>query len=524
MDDASYPSRSATAWPSVLAPSGLDAVTTKVAPILMGEDYQHRYFWIQAARLFMEDDPAEVVYLEEPIIKAFDDVVAVNRVPLYSHDLRRIEVDHYQLKYHVDGRQTIRALDLSTPSFIGATAYSLLDKAYAATKGGDIPTRLTLITAWRFDPDDVLRTLVSNNDGEIITGKLFEGGPRSEVGKVRERWRTDLGGVTDDELERVLRHLRIWDNVPMYRVKQDVATALALAGFVPPSEAELDDPYVAMARRFIEAGQREHRAASLLPFLEESKLWRGRSVRSESHPRDIAIKSFSRSAINLEDHAATLNLVPDFHGRYKVTEIDWDHDLAPRIRDFIDERIHGHGAYDLYLDAHLSIAYLAGYLLGKNDAVAPAQREVVWRRAGANVPGELWTVREEQIGDGPGLALAIEVTRPTAEDVRIYAREVSPGIGRMLVLTITGGTGPTSVRGADHAWALAHDLGQIVEARRTTEEREAPVHIFASVPVALAYLIGREGRAFGPSITYEFDFDNRTPGRYTPAFHTPLTA
>ncbi|TAK00612.1 MAG: SAVED domain-containing protein [Chloroflexota bacterium] len=500
-------------------------MTTKVAPILFGEDYQHRYFWIQAARLFMEDDPAEVVYLEHPIIQAFDDVVAVNRIPLYSHDLRQIEVDHYQLKYHVDGRETIRAFDLSTPSFIGATAHSLLDKAYAATKGGDIPKRLTLVTAWRFDPNDILRTLVSNNDGEIITRKLFESG--TEVAKVRETWRADLGGVGDDELERVLRHLRIWDNMPMYRVKQDVASGLALAGMIPPSGAEIDDRYIGMARGFIESGVREHRRDSLRPLLEKAQLWRGRRVRSASDPRDVAIKSFSRSAINLEDHAATLNLVPDFHGRYKAMEVDWGRDLAPRIRDFLDARITDHGAFDLYLDAHLSIAYLAGYLLGKTDAdVAPVQREgrVVWRRTETSVPGELWTVREEHVGDGPGLALAIEVTRLTAEDVRIYAAKESPGIGRMLVFTITGGAGPTSVQGADHAWALVHDLGQLVDARRTADEREAPVHVFASVPVALAYLIGREGRAFGRSITYEFDFDNRTPGGYTPAFHLPLTA
>jgi hypothetical protein len=502
------------------------AVTPSVTSILQGEDYQHLYFWVQAARLFMEHDPAEVIYVEHPIIEAFDDVVAVNRVPLYSHDNRLIEVDHYQLKYHVDGRETIRAIDLSTPSFIGATRYSLLDKAYAATKDGDIPKRMTLVTAWRFDQDDILRTLVSNNDGEIVTGKLFVGGPRSEVGKVREAWRAQIGGVSDDALERVLRHVRIWDNEPLHRLKRDVAFSLALAGFAPRSDGSLDDPYIAIVRRFIAGGPREHRATSLKPFLEHAKLWRGRPVRSESDPRDIAIKSFSRGAINLEDHAATLNLVPDFHGRYKAAEVDWDRDLAPRIRSFLDDHVSGNHQYNLYLDTHLSIAYLAGYLLGKNDTVAPVQSDgrVAWRPTGAEVAGELWTVHEERIGDGPGLALAVEVTRPTAEDVRIYARNESPGIGRMLVLTIAGGTGPTSVRDGDHAWGIARDLGAIIESRRTTEERTAPIHVFASVPVALGYLIGREARAFGRSITYEFDFDNRTPGGYSPAFHLPLIA
>jgi hypothetical protein len=495
-----------------------------VTPILRGEDYQHLYFWVQAARLFMEDDPAEVVYVEHPIIQAFDDVVAVNRVPLYSHDNRLIEVDHYQLKYHVDGRETIKAVDLSTPSFIGATTHSLLDRAYAATKDGDIAKRLTLVTAWRFDPEDVLRTLVSNNDGELVPNRLFVGSATSNMGKVRERWRAQLGGVSDEDLERVLRHIRIHDNVPMYRLKRDLAWALSFAGYVPPSESSLDNPYISMVRAFITGGPRAHRADSLRPFL--TKLWRGRPVRSESDPRDIAIKSFSRGAVNLEDHAVTLNLVPAFHGRQKAAEVDWDRDLALRVRSFLDETVDGSRTYNLYLDTHLSIAYLAGCLLGKGDAVAPVQSEgrVVWRPTGAEVPGELWTVREEQVGDGPGLALAIEVTRPVAEDVRIFAREHSPGIGRMLVIRVAGGTGPTSVRDGDHAWALARDLGQIVELRRTTQERGAPVHVFASVPVALAYLIGREGRAFGRSTTYEFDFDNRTPGGYTPALHLPVTA
>ena len=278
-------------------------MTPSVAPILLGEDYQHLYFWIQAARLFMEDDPAEAVSVEHPIIRAFDDVVAVNRVPLYSHDNRLIAVDHYQLKYHVDGRETIKALDLTTPSFIGATTYSLLERAYAATRGGDIAKRLTLVTAWRFDPDDALRKLVSNNDGEIATDRLFRDGPTSEMGIVREAWRKQLGGVSDEELERVLRHIRIWDNVPMRRVKQDLAWALWRAGHAPPSEASLDNPYIGMVRSFITGGPREHRAETLRPFL--ARHWRGRPIRSDSDPRDIAIKSFSRGAINLEDHAAT---------------------------------------------------------------------------------------------------------------------------------------------------------------------------------------------------------------------------
>ncbi len=502
-------------------------MTGGVPPILLGEDYQHRFFWIYAARLYWDDEPAEVVYLEHPIIKAFDDVVARHRVALYSWDNRSVEIDHFQLKYHVDNRETIQALDLADPAFIGATRYSLLERAYAATESGDIPARLTLVTAWRIDQTDILRKLVTNFDGSIVVDRLFDGKSSSDAAIARETWRNRLGGVSDEDLARVLRHLRIWDGYSMRALAAELAWALDRAGLVPPPESQLDDRYVATARRFIEGKMTEHRAETLRPILENAGLWRGRRGRTASDPRDVAIRSFARSAIDLHDHAATLDLVPAFRGRYKAAEVDWDRDLAPRIRDFLDARITDHGKFDLYLDTHLSIAYLAGYLLGKTDAdVAPVQREAraVWRASGIEVSGELWTIREEQIGDGPGLAVAVEVTRPTAEDARIYAAKEAPGIGRMLVLTIKSGTGPTSVLGADHARALARDLARIVDERRTPDERTCPVHLFASVPVALAFLIGREGRAFGRSIAYEFDFDTRTPGGYTPAFHTPLQA
>jgi hypothetical protein len=65
------------------------------------------------------------------------------------------------------------------------------------------------------------------------------------MGTVREAWRARLGGVSDEGLARVLRHLRILDNTPLYRVKQDLGYALSLAGIAPPSDAELDNPWIA---------------------------------------------------------------------------------------------------------------------------------------------------------------------------------------------------------------------------------------------------------------------------------------
>jgi hypothetical protein len=220
-----------------------------IRALFLGEDYQHRYFWIQAARLFMENEPASIVYLEHQIIRAFDDVVVVNSIPLYDAHNRLVETDHFQLKFHVDNRETITALDLIDPKFIGASTVSLLERAHAATQAGDIPKRLTLVTPWRIDQDDVLRKLVSNNDGEMVLSPLFVDGPKSAMGQVREAWRARLGGVDDDALQRVMRHLRIFDGVQLRHLNADVAAAFDRAGLEPPQESQLDDRYLGISRR-----------------------------------------------------------------------------------------------------------------------------------------------------------------------------------------------------------------------------------------------------------------------------------
>jgi hypothetical protein len=75
--------------------------------------------------------------------------------------------------------------------------------------------------------------------------------------------------------------------------------------------------------------------------------------------------------------------------------------------------------------------YLAGHLPRKNDTVAPVQSDgrVVWRPMGPDVPGKLWTVHEEQVGGGPGPALAIarpSVTRPETLVTRNGREEPHP--------------------------------------------------------------------------------------------------
>lgn len=499
-------------------------MASSVRSVFFGEDYQHRHFWIQACRLFIETPVVQRVSLEKPIIKAFDDVVTSYAVPRRDAHGRLLEADHFQLKFHVDFRRNFGGLDLIEPRFVNAKRHSILQRAADASAGGEIPARLSLVTSYRIAEDDALRHLVSGNNGEMVTDRLFEDGPRSEMGTLREAWRAHLGGIDDDSLRRVLRHLRIEDGVTLGHLTERLQDKLALAGLELIDEGRFDDTYLGLSRGFITARMHDHDAGSLEPILREHGRWRDREIAAE-RPTELAIRSFPRQAYELEDVARLLDLVPFFHGRDTIAGVGWDRDLAPQIRTFLDEQVRG-GRYDLHFDAHLSIGYLAGYLLGKTDSdVAPVQRQgrVVWRPAGAAVTGPLWAdTREIRLGDGPDLAIALEVTRAVADDVASYAKRSAPSIGRVLVLTMAGGSGDRSVQDGDHAAVLAGRAAQVIEERRSVDERARPLHIFAAAPIALMFMIGREGRSFGRTTLYEYDFDTRALGAYQPSFHLPL--
>jgi hypothetical protein len=492
---------------------------------VLGDDYQHRYFWIEACRLYTGARNVARVGIEVPLLRAFDDVVTTYRSPLIdAHGRAAVIADHYQLKFHLRRRHRITGLDLIDPAFINSERVSLLERAHQAIVGpeGD-GRRLSLVTPWSIDENDPLARLVER-DGALDLDELFTGGPRAAMTKMREAWRTRLGGIDDTVLREVASRLQVWPDQQSPFLDRLLDSGLAAAGLEPVDHSARVHRYVALSTRFIADDTREHDAEGLdRVFLTEGLRVRPAAA-AVGAAESIGIKSFGRFAWPLEDEADVLNLVPSFHGRYLRANLDWDRELVPSVRTFLGARIHSGRRYNIHLDCHLSIGYLTGYALGKVDAdVAPVDRRTrtAWRGTGARPADEVLNWREVRVGDGPDLALALEVTRAVADDVRIYATGHEPSIGRILVLTVKGGPGQTAVRDADHALALAEQTTILLERRRTVDERRRPLHVFIAAPVQFSFLLGREGRAYGPTVTYEYDFETRAPGAYSPAFHLP---
>jgi len=498
-------------------------VKAKTRPLALGFEYQHRFYWIQACRLFNGARNVASVAIEQPRIKAFDDVVTTYRKPITDAFGRSIIADHFQLKFHLTRRETIRAADLIAPEFIGATSVSLLERVRDAVADGEIPRRLTLVSCWDIDTTDPLGELVSNRQGEFEVDRLLGAGPQTKIGRVREAWRAALGNIEDVYLARILRHLRFQVHHRIEDLDELLERDLQIAGLVPIDPTLATHPYVAISQRFILDGTCEHDAESLDAVLRREHLRTGESMRTRQGDKSLAIKSFSQFAVELEDAADTLNLLPFFRGRQTAEEVEWDRDVVPRVRAFLLERIHPGESYVLYLDTHLSLTYLAGIVLGKLPAtVSPARAGRIWRVGPLPEPAP-WTCSEEPIGEGAELGIAIEASRAIGADVRSYLREAVPAVGRLLTLCVPGGVSERSVIDAEHAFALARGVAVTLQRLRSEQERGRPLHLFIAAPAAFVFFLGREARAFGPTTTYEYDLENGAPTAYTPALHIQLS-
>ena len=227
----------------------------------LSRNYQHRYFWIQACRLFHQRNLVQRVAIEKVELRAFDDVSASYGESIYDSHGRQVDGDYFQLKFHVDHAQKIHGLDLAKPKFIGATKYSLLNRLAQATAAGDLPKRMTLVTPWSIDDSDPIRHLVSCADGEMILDPLFDEGATREMKGLREVWRADLGGVSDDQDASN-------PQAPCYPGQQSVSTtwikswaaALSMAGLAPVDGTQLAHPYVALSDGLVTARAYEHEA------------------------------------------------------------------------------------------------------------------------------------------------------------------------------------------------------------------------------------------------------------------------
>lgn len=237
----------------------------------------------------------------------------------------------------------------------------------------------------------------------------------------------------------------------------------------------------------------------------------------------IAVTSFPRGAVHLEDKTMCLSLVDKFDGRNLKSGYDWNNDIYPLLRDFLISNTKNEHAYQVFLDAHASLAFAAGYVLDSKSGinVFPIQKTAMngtklWDvKLSSKKSYSNWSISHEEFEKNQfDTALILNVTRPIYKDVLEYIKENNLSIGRIINCTPNeGGATNFSIENGNHAATLANSIYSAI-AQRSTAERRATLHIFAAAPNAFMFFLGQISRGFGKCVLYEYDFEQRDACSY----------
>lgn len=500
-----------------------DAITA----LWHGHNYQSRFFWDNALDMLGAWSCAVEVTFEADGPKSFDDVVVKYNPPLARSGPEGVSAEYHQVKWHVgiDGRFGYE--DFIDPDFIGATSFSLLERLRDAKKTAPDNACFSFVTTYKIKDNDQLADLVSGNDRSLLVEKLFATKTdNSRMGKVRKLWREHLKLSSDDELRAVVSRLRILQSAPsLDTLRTQVNIRAAAVGLLTVHDSNSVFHFDELARQLKIRGMNSLTKATLEKLCQDENLFApSKPVPDRFLP--IAIRSFLGLAGDVVGASAenTLFLTDAFRMRYLHNDLGWQKDIRPRVESFLKASVKKSSALRLILDAHASIAFLAGSIY---DLKSGVDIELVQKgRAGTSnwtatddsaKKGAAFKIESESLGTCSEIALAIGITQPVLAQAKAYILAHLPSVGHILSFTLPSGPGQQNVAGGGHAAALAEQVSNSVREIKA-QNPDALIHIFGACPNTLLFFLGQNHQSISPTIVYEFDFDRKGNKSYQPTF------
>lgn len=106
------------------------------------------------------------------------------------------------------------------------------------------------------------------------------------------------------------------------------------------------------------------------------------------------------------------------------------------------------------------------------------------------------------------------------KEVTTYIEENNLNIKKIYNMTLKLSDQEAIVDG-NHAWKLARQVNECID-RRSKEEKDGTLHIFAACPVAFMFILGKFSLSYGKIVLYEFDFERENTGTYCQSITLPI--
>jgi hypothetical protein len=492
-------------------------MTRAISARQAGDDLQAMLFFIEACRLLQDHEYVKEVGFEVKNAQGFDDIMVTYTKPISDNRGGSSKIDFIQVKFHVRDEGMVTADDLIDPKFIGATSESLLKKVhrlqqrYAPEGTG---CRLILRQPYRIDPNDPLVKLVDQRAGALELETLFSGGERSQMGKLRKKWCEHIG-VDEKNLSLSLMPFRMPINTEtLVDVRSRLNTALQNVGLKPVEATQLVNPYEHLVWKLV-AMKDEVKLDrdSFVQFMKEQNLYMGPPLNT-SLTRRLGLKSYPLNSSYVGDKTDAHYSCIEFFENKDIRNPDhWRSDILPGVISFFDTEVHPGEHIHLCLEAHYTIIYIAGYASARcNAKVWPEQEGEVWKVSAQPVRpfDKLWDFIPHQLQRGEDIAVAVSVSQDVRRDVMRAIEDLDLPIDQLIEATVFPNVSRQAINGADHAYLLAQDLMQHIQKVSAQNARHGRIHLFVSVPNALMFYIGQEGRTLRGVQLYEYN------GNYTP--------
>lgn len=314
-----------------------------VLAVQQGFDFQAKYFWYKACKLYVKNSNVVNIGWEISDVPGFDDVALYYqpaKLSTYGYEVIR---EYYQLKFHVSHNSAFSCEALTQPEFIGATSDSLLKKLYKNFQKSPSEYEKSvyhIVNTWGLDRSDVLTTLI-DNAGAIILNRLFDGTTdRSKTGKIRKLWREHLG-TNDQVIRSVLRQLRIVHSAKSGEyIDDDVNFALNSVGLQPFGSDKRTNPYGDLIRRLHEEKRNFLNREELREILSTENLWVTTTTSEVRSNYRIGVRTFRKGTDTIEfETDEYLSLLHYFDGRYVLEQSLWATEISPALQGLADRAL-----------------------------------------------------------------------------------------------------------------------------------------------------------------------------------------
>lgn len=237
----------------------------------------------------------------------------------------------------------------------------------------------------------------------------------------------------------------------------------------------------------------------------------------------IGIISYSKGTKLVQEKASSLlDLRDKFAIQAPKRGVNWE-DIKLQVVSWLHETTNPEKAYQISIEAPCSIAFAAGRYYNAKESVdiCPMQYGSLWNRDNSDKTSySQWKVNIiERESDTSDVALSLGVRHCIVNDVMQYLEKSQTPVKRIISCTLeSGGATSEAIQNGTHAARLAEAVFDILS-KRSIEEKQATLHIFASAPNGFMFRLGQNSQGFGKCLLYEYDYIMADTGTYSPSMN-----